>query len=239
MGLAGIYAGMAPDERIAFTRGVGRAITDVQQRYPILAEAKDFLDANAEKLARAIGGIRGAGTEGDVQRAKAIFPELSSALGVRWKGWIPLPSQSMPDTRAVALGKLNAYNKTLDAVAGKVLGNPAFVHPGLLPRLAEPAVSQDPATMKQSGTSPSVTPPAGPATASPIPNDRRAVEATQKATGLTGVPNPQTAPQDFQRYMTTLRQQLSVTRKGTPPAQLDAAVAAVAKAKGGTWQPTP
>lgn len=264
-GPGGIYEGMSGDERRSLTQGLGRAVENVQSRYPILQEAQAFIEANAEKLARAIGGIRGAGTEGDVRRSKALFPELSSAIGLRWEGWKPNLTWDMPDTRGLALRKINDFNVTVDRIAGRILNNPQFQHPGLLPRLPEEPVRTTPGSMNVApvrspeeqlqrpdmvrpsvrsrvtgqtfGEAPAPQPPAQKAQ----PNDQRAVQAAYQQLGITAPPNAVQNPQAFEQFLTAVRTHLGRMRPGTPPQQLDMAVGnlgrALAQQQGTTWPP--
>lgn len=245
-GPGGVYASMSGDERRSLTQGLGRALENVQQRYPIIQQAQAFMEANAEKIARAIGGIRGAGTEGDVRRSKALFPELSSALGLRWEGWKPNVSWDMPDTRGLALRKINDFNVTVDTIAGRMLNNPTFQHPGLMPRLLEPgspgAQGGQPPTVGQAGRTPTTpgvpTPPPG---QKAMPNDQRAVQAAYQQLGITTPPHAGQQPQAFEQFLLAVRTHLGRLRPGTPPQQLDQAVGnlgrALAQQQGAPWPP--
>jgi hypothetical protein len=264
-GPRGVYENMSGDERRALSQGSARTLQNLQQRYPIIAEAQAYINANGEKLARALGGLSGAGTEGDVARSKALFPELSSALGVRWEGWKPNVSWDMPDTRGVALRKINALNVTLDKITGHILKNPQFQHEGLLPRLPEPEVSQDRKFMGTSGKIPAVpsiptsqsglpnrkaleaqvaaTPGMPGAKPKAMPNDQRAMQSVYREMGIQAPPNAAKEPQKFEQFLTAFRLQVGRMRPGTPPGQLDAAVGnlgrALAKQQGVVWPATP
>src|ERR1041384_232946 len=224
----GLYAKMSGDERRSLTQGAGRAVAELQQRYPILAEANAYMDANAEKVARAIGGLRGAATENDVKRMKSLFTELSSGLTVRWKGWIPLPDWSMLDTRAVAMQKINALNTTLDRVTGTIVKNPNFQHEGLLPRTPETpgqpmstsGKMPEPASLTLTptervlgkmgpGPAPGTQPPPGKPEKRPIPNDERAKQAVYKQMGITAPPHAGREPEKFEQFLGALRQHMA------------------------------
>lgn len=96
------------------------------QKYPELAAARKYIDANAESLARALSGVKGAATEADVERAKSMLPNLTAALKV----W-PLSEAglSLPDTRETALRTMNNLVDTLNGIGTGILGNPEYRTP--------------------------------------------------------------------------------------------------------------
>ena len=214
-----------------------------------------YIDTNAEPLARAVGGVRGAGTEADVQRAKAIFAEVGETFGFRMKGWIPTFQWNRPDTRAVALGKLNAFNQTLDKRTGNLLGNPQFEHPGLLPRMSleqgttegqktsgaigpyQPEVGPQgltPAQIKATPTRPPRTAQEAPGL-SPTDAMQQVQQTSLKQHGLTRPPAAATQPAEFKAYMRTVRQQIGRYFPKKTPAQQEELTQLIAQKLGGTW----
>jgi hypothetical protein len=127
-GPGGALARMTPDERADLAAAPGRWAQQYAQKYPELTQAQRFIDANAGALARALAGETGAMNEGDIERAKAMLPSLTTALKV-WP-----PSQlaiQAPDTRAVALGTMNSLVDMINARGQTLLGNERYQHPKL------------------------------------------------------------------------------------------------------------
>ena len=127
-GPGGVLARMSPDERTLLTNAPSQWAKQYAQKYPELIQAQRFIDSNAGSLARALAGEKGAMAEGDVERAKAMLPTLTTALKV----WPPTElGWTQPDTREVALRSMNSI---VDLVNGRVrtlLGNEQFTHPKL------------------------------------------------------------------------------------------------------------
>lgn len=113
----GIYENLAPQDRAAAAiRGTFGILT---QSNKALAVVSRRIESNLEKLARSIGDVRGAGTEGDVNRMRAGLPQLQP-----WK---------IPDSKEVAY---ELYNKMLDSVNGiysALLRQDTYQHPRLKP----------------------------------------------------------------------------------------------------------
>src|SRR5262249_6737793 len=169
------------------------------------------------------------------------------------QGYVPHPFWNRPDTRAVALSKLNAFNQTLDQRAGAMLRNPNFQHPGLLPRLT-PAELQAEAAGR-TGTIGPYRPDVGPGglTAEqrpatpvreipqPIPGAPTLMEgARTKALGDLGLqapPSPTQNPGLFQRYLAASRKYIAQYRPDLTPQELDDVMRKIAQKLGGTWQP--
>ena len=128
-GPGGVLERMSPDDRNVIISGVGiteRWIEQALQRYPELKAAQNYIDANAESLARALSGVRGAATEGDVERAKAMLPNLTTTLKV----WPPSKiGINLPDTQAVALRTMNNLTDTLNGIGTAILGNAEYRTP--------------------------------------------------------------------------------------------------------------
>src|SRR5262252_323699 len=128
-GPGGVLERMSPADR-ELLRSPGKISTQVMdqwaQKYPELAAAQKYIEANAESLARALSGVRGAATEEDVNRAKAMLPNLTATLKV----W-PLSQLgfNLPDTRETALRTMNNLVDTLNGISGAILGNAQFAHP--------------------------------------------------------------------------------------------------------------
>jgi hypothetical protein len=123
----GILAHLSPSDRQLLGSKAG--VEQLIQRYPVLTAANRYLQANAELLARALKGVRGGATEGDVQRALAMLPQLTASLDV--KLWPPKVDLTLPDTRGTALRVMDDLVDSLNKVSGTVLGNPDFAHPTL------------------------------------------------------------------------------------------------------------
>jgi hypothetical protein len=100
------------------------------QDHPELIAAQRFCEANAEAIQRALRGLKGAGSEGDVQRAKAGLANLRTGLDIVLQ-WPPKLAANLPDTRAVALRVQDDLNRSVNAQAGQILGNKAFQFPEL------------------------------------------------------------------------------------------------------------
>jgi hypothetical protein len=166
----------------------------------------------------------------------------------------------MPDTRAVAMQKINALNTTLDRVTGTIVKNPNFQHEGLLPRTPETpgqpmstsGKMPEPASLTLTptervlgkmgpGPAPGTQPPPGKPEKRPIPNDERAKQAVYKQMGITAPPHAGREPEKFEQFLGALRQHMGALRPGTPPEQLDGAVGdlgrAIARKQGVTWPP--
>src|SRR5262249_28687419 len=127
-GDGGILSRLSPTERASITSNAG-AWSAFMQDNPTLVAAQRYLDANAEKVARAIGGVRGAGSEGDIERAKAGFARFQGQFNFNL--WPPSIA-TYPDTRGVAIRLMNDYNDTLNGVTAQILRNANFQHPGLV-----------------------------------------------------------------------------------------------------------
>ena len=127
-GPGGVLERMTPDERADLAAVPGRWAKQYAQKYPEVAQAQRFIDSNASGLARALAGEKGAMAEGDVERAKAMLPNLKTTLKV----WPPanIGIQS-PDTRAVALGSMNNIVDMINGRVRTILGNEQFTHPKL------------------------------------------------------------------------------------------------------------
>ena len=128
-GPGGVLERMSPEDRNIIISGVGiteRWLEQATQKYPELKAAQNYIDANAESLARALSGVRGASTEGDVERAKAMLPNLTTTLQV----WPPTKiGIKLPDTQAVALRTMNNLTDTLNGIGTAILGNPEYRTP--------------------------------------------------------------------------------------------------------------
>jgi hypothetical protein len=155
-GPGGALARMTPDERADLAAAPERWAKQYAQKYPELIQAQRFIDSNAGALARALAGEKGAMAEGDVERAKAMLPNLTTSLQL----WPPSKlAIQQPDTRAVALGTMN---NVVDLINGRVrtlLGNEQYTHPKL--HRYETADEAQQATGGP-GTPPKVAPPALP-----------------------------------------------------------------------------
>ena len=128
-GPGGVLERMSPADRelMRSPLAIPTQIADqFAQKYPELAAARKYIDANAESLARALSGVRGAATESDVERAKAMLPNLTAALKV----W-PLSEAglSLPDTRETALRTMNNLVDTLNGIGTGILGNADYRTP--------------------------------------------------------------------------------------------------------------
>ena len=131
-GPGGVLASLTPDERghLAVGSSGAKAVWEtLLQRYPVVIAAQRYIQANAEGLARSLQGVRGAGTEGDVQRALAGLPQLETSLSLGI--WPPKINFALPDTRATAIRLMDSYIETLNNITGSIVSNPQFEHPGL------------------------------------------------------------------------------------------------------------
>jgi soluble lytic murein transglycosylase-like protein len=93
------------------------------QQHPELTAAQRFFDANAELIARALRRLKGAGSEGDVEQARA---GMAQRFGVQ-----------MADTRGVAMRVQDDLNRSVNQVTGQVPGNKDFQF-AELPEAARP-----------------------------------------------------------------------------------------------------
>jgi hypothetical protein len=100
------------------------------QDHPELVAAQKFFAANGEALARALRGLQGAGSEGDVQRAMEGLANIKTGLTVAVQ-WPPKIALDMPDTRGVALRVQDDLNRMVNAQAGLLVGNKNFQFPEL------------------------------------------------------------------------------------------------------------
>lgn len=158
-GPGGVFARMTPEDlRIVNTidpSKAGNLWDQMTKKYPELVQAQRFIDANASALARALAGETGAMNEGDIERAKAMLPNLKTALNV----WPPSKiGVQLPDTRATALGTMNSLVDMINARGQTLLGNEQYAHPKLH-RYQTAAEAQ-----QQTGTP-------GPTTTPPRPQD--------------------------------------------------------------------
>jgi hypothetical protein len=130
-GPGGVLAKLTPDDRALITSGTPisqRFLDQLEQKYPELVQAQRFIDANAGALARALAGETGAMNEGDVERAKAMTPSLTTALQI----WPPSKiGVRLPDTRAVALNNMNSIVDMINARGQTLSGNDQYAHPKL------------------------------------------------------------------------------------------------------------
>jgi hypothetical protein len=131
-GPGGVFARMTPDElRVVNTidpSKAGNVWDQMTQKYPELIQAQRFIEANASALARALAGETGAMNEGDIERARAMLPNLKTALNV----WPPSKiGVQLPDTRATALGTMNSLVDMINARGQTISGNEQYAHPKL------------------------------------------------------------------------------------------------------------
>src|SRR5262245_60366939 len=102
-GPGGVLAKMTPEERRLMTSGTplpDRMAEQFLQKFPELIQVQRFIDGNKSALSRALAGEKGAMSEGDVARAEALLPNLTTALEI----WPPQKiGVRLPDTREVAL----------------------------------------------------------------------------------------------------------------------------------------
>jgi hypothetical protein len=158
-GPEGGFARMTPEDlRLVNTidpSKAGNIWDQMTKKYPELIQAQRFIEANASALARARAGETGAMNEGDIERARAMLPNLKTALNV----WPPSKiGVQLPDTRATALGTMNSLVDMINARGQTLLGNEQYARPKLH-RYQTAAEAQ-----KQTGTP-------GPPTERPRPQD--------------------------------------------------------------------
>ena len=121
----GVYATLGPGQRAEIATHGWQVL---YKEHPEIEAAAKYISANAEALARAIAGVKGAATEGDVQRARDMVATIKASFSV----WPPSRfGISLPDTRAVALRTMNDLVTTLEGTTGQVLRNPNFRYPTL------------------------------------------------------------------------------------------------------------
>ena len=112
-GPGGIFANLAPSGRLdAAAQGLWARYT---QTDPDLKELASLMTANIENIGRTLRGVRGAGTEGDVQRQLAGMPQV----------------QGVPDTKEIATRMYNALANAANIHYRAILRNKDYVRPGL------------------------------------------------------------------------------------------------------------